>query len=379
MHATDTQSEAARAGVNVRFDDPSRVSVADQPVPLGGLPRALREAAESCGIDPISGLYNESLRYASEGHYRLSRERLQMLLCMKPDDGDARLLLAKVHVAGQRWKDALTALDEAQQSGTAVPAELRARIEEHQRQEDLTGESQRDAVRMRELGEIKALRQEARRLRSENAQLVGETSQLERDTRKWAWMTAGVSTVAMLFIVSSLVSGMFGGADVPVAEGMDAVVSEPAQAAQAVAGVEAADPAAAGAARPAAVPSDATSVASRAAQALTVAKGLEGTSLEVTVRSGKALVTGSVLSMQQRKDAETALVAVQGIDTVDLNGIQVLARTQGTTHVVRKGETLGHIALHYYGDSLLAGRIAKANKGLKMLNIGQEINIPAVD
>ena len=99
------------------FHNPSRTSHSEQAVPLGGIPRALREAAELAGIDPVAELYNEALRYAQEGHLRLSRERLQMLLCMAPDDGDARLMLARVFVAGQRWSDALSALDEATNCG----------------------------------------------------------------------------------------------------------------------------------------------------------------------------------------------------------------------------------------------------------------------
>src|SRR5689334_9342416 len=88
-----------------------RASHSEQPVPLGGVPRALREAAEMAGLDPVAQLYNEALRYAQEGHLRLARERLQVLLCMAPDDGDGRLMLARVHVAGQRWSEALAALD----------------------------------------------------------------------------------------------------------------------------------------------------------------------------------------------------------------------------------------------------------------------------
>ena len=104
---------AASEANELQFDNASRSSHSDQPVPLGGVPRALREAAEMSGLDPVSELYNEALRYASEGHLRLARERLQMLLCMKPDDGESRLMLAKIFVAGQRWQDAIAALDEA--------------------------------------------------------------------------------------------------------------------------------------------------------------------------------------------------------------------------------------------------------------------------
>ena len=117
--------ESAPGPAGFEFDQSTRQSSSEQPVPLGGVPRALREAAEMAGLDPIAQLYNEALRYGREGHLRLARERLQVLLCMAPDDGEARLMLARVHVAGQRWSDALAALDEAQSCGVDVPMSLR--------------------------------------------------------------------------------------------------------------------------------------------------------------------------------------------------------------------------------------------------------------
>src|SRR5690606_25793902 len=133
--------------------------------------------------------------------------RLQMLLCMAPDDGEARLVLAKVHVAGQRWQDALSALDEAQSCGVHVPPSLRRAVEDHLRAEEAAADEHRAALRAREQGEIKALRNEARRLRSENAQLLARTGALEQEIRKWALTTAGVATVSIVFIVTNLILG----------------------------------------------------------------------------------------------------------------------------------------------------------------------------
>jgi len=53
---------------DVSFDDsPSRCSLSDQPIPPGGVPRAIRVACDESGLDPIAELYNEALRFASEG------------------------------------------------------------------------------------------------------------------------------------------------------------------------------------------------------------------------------------------------------------------------------------------------------------------------
>src|SRR5690606_20777515 len=157
----------------------SRSSYSDQPIPPGGVVRALRQAAESTGLDAPAELYNEALRYATHGHLRQARERLGVLLALAPEDGEARLLLAKVHVAGQRWRDALAALDEAAAYGEPVPLALRQAVEENLSADEAFEDEHRAARSAREQGEIKALRQEARRLRSENAQLVGRNRDLE--------------------------------------------------------------------------------------------------------------------------------------------------------------------------------------------------------
>jgi len=362
------EASVASDPAEFQFDQPNRTSHSDQPVPLGGVPRALREAAEMSGLDPIAELYNEALRYATEGHLRLARERLQMLLCMKPDDGESKLMLAKVFVAGQKWQDAIAALDEAQSCGQVVPMPLRRAVEDHLRSDQAAMDEQRDASRAREQGEIKALRQEARRLRSENAQLIGRGAELERETKRWAWTTAAVSGVAILFIGANL---LFGGASTEVADGL--VADMPVAVADA--------PADADGAAPAPADDTPTALATRAANALAAAPGLEGTALEVEVSGKSAAVAGSVISHRQRRTAEKVLSGVSGIGDVDVSKVSLSARTKGATHEVKRGDTLSHISYEYYGESGMTKHILKANRGLKASNmqIGQLIKIPSVD
>lgn len=369
---------AARDAAEVQFENAARTSHSDQPVPLGGVPRALREAAEMAGLDPVAELYNEALRYATEGHLRLARERLQMLLCMKPDDGEARLMLARVHVAGQRWQDAMAALDEAQSCGQAVPVPLRRAVEDHLRAEEAAEDEERAAMRAREQGEIKALRQEARRLRSENAMLVGRTADLEKETRRWAWATAGVSVLTAVFIVTNLVVGGDAPAMVPVNEEV-AELPDDAPTEEVVVSPGPSEP------LPTTPPERQTpqDLATRAAHALAAAPGLDGTALEVEVTGTAARVAGEVRTARQRKTAEKVLAGIQGVGTVDVSGVEVIARTRGTVHEVQKGDTLGRIATEYYGEATLADQIYKANKpALKSptaLQIGQALKIPKVD
>ena len=357
------------------FDGRSRASRSDQPVPLGGLPRALREAAESSGLDPLNELYNEALRYAQEGHLRLARERLQMLLCMAPDDGQARLMLARVHVAGQRWKEAIAALDEAANCGEAVPPSLRRAVEDHLQAERAADEEHRSALRAREQGEVRSLRSEARRLRSENAQLTGRAGDLEREVRKWAWSTIGVSALATVFIVGSL---LFGGSAPEEVTAEDLAAAETEE----LLGEDNLPEGVQVQTNPEDVQRDpvAASVAAKAARALTDAPMLDGTALELKVREGKAVLAGEVDTHKQRKEAERVLGEVEGVTEVDASAVVVLARTQGTTHTVRPGNTLSHIAYAYYGDSQLTKPILKANDGLtaKNLRVGQVLTIPPV-
>jgi len=363
----------------VRFDESSRCSLSDKPVGPGGITHAIRQATESHGIDATSELYNEALRYATEGHLRHSRERLQILLGLSPEDGEARLLLAKVYVAGQRWRDALTAIDQAQACGIHVPSQLREAIEESLAAEVAGDEERLQTLQAREQGELKALRQEARRLRSENAQLLGRNYDLEKEARRWAWTTAGVSGVAILFVAVNLLFGGSGSssdtiaATEPVEVPSDAIVSQPS--------VQLENDVSATAKLP--TPPANNTLADQAAAALTEASSLRGTSLTVTVQSGKALLSGQVASHVQKKDAQNLILGIPGISDVSVDDVKVAVRKKGTKHTVVSGDSLSKLAYDYYGDATLAKRIQRENKrllkGRANLSIGMDLAIPPVD
>ncbi|MFT4622123.1 MAG: nucleoid-associated protein YgaU [Myxococcota bacterium] len=357
------------------FDQQSRTSHSDQPVPMGGVPRALREAAELAGLDPIAQLYNEALSYAREGHLRLARERLQVLLCFAPDDAEARLLLARVHVAAQRWKEALTALDEARNHGQMVPQALRRAVEDHLRSELSAEEERHAALTARDQGELTELRQEVRRVRSENAMLNGRASDLESEARRWAWATAGVSGLTILFVLANL---LFGGSPADT-EGA-ALAGGDAPVAEAPADGEAAE---AGAVADEAVPAGAA-LANKVAETLRDDARLEGTRLQVQVDGSKVGLRGEVDAFAQLKHAQQLAGQVDGVSAVDADRVAVIARSRGAKHTVSQGDTLSHIAKHFYGDSSLAPRVLAANKKVlrgdaKNLQIGQELVIPKVD
>jgi nucleoid-associated protein YgaU len=232
-------------------------------------------------------------------------------------------------------------------------------------------------VRAREQGELKALRQEARRLRAENASLDGRAVDLEREARRWAWATAGVAGFSVLFLVVNLAIGASSGGSKAAA----VVPDEAPNAAVAVAPAAPAEVAAPEA--PAAPPPPPVDVAAAAASALAASDALAGTELEVEIAAGTARLLGSVLTVQQRATAKALVGRVDGVDTVDVAAVVLKARKDGASHVVARGENLGVIAQRYYGDASLVKPILAANKAElpspQKMRVGQTLRIPPVE
>ena len=198
----------------VLFDDHPRGSDSQ------GL-REIADALEERGIDAPSALYDEALELANEGHLGQARDRLRMLLCLDPHDGQAHLLLSKVMVAQGRFADALSQLDQAAACGVRAPQELRDQIEAG-RQGEL-GDSQGERVAARANVELKTLREEARRLRSENAYLEQLTWDLTRKVRRWTATSAVIALTGTLLVGVTLFAGSGGAAATSTTSLADAV------------------------------------------------------------------------------------------------------------------------------------------------------------
>lgn len=344
----------------------------------GSVLASILRATSSTGIDPIAELYNEALALAKEGHYGDARSRLQVLLGLAPSDADARLLLAKVYVAGQQWRRALGALDEAAQCGAHVPDTLRDAVLRHLQADD--ADSQSEARSVRENAEIKKLRSEARRLRSENAHLSATSRKLEREAKGWALVAAVTAVVAIvLLLVQMITSTSEAPADqaelaaveaTPDADGAPAEASDDAPEAAPTPVAEA----------PAAAPPAGGSALDRAAAAA-VADAAPGAPLAVEVRQGTAILTGTVPMHAPLKAALVRLLDVDGIDEVDASEVVNLARRDGTTYEVRNGDNLSVIAYRHYGNEALYKAVLDANPSLggkPALKVGQRLTIPAV-
>lgn len=334
----------------------------------GSILQSIRDAAMHAGVDPIAELYNEALELAQDGHYGEAQSRLNVLLGLAPADGEAHLLLAKVLVAGQQWRRAVAALDAAASCGTSVPDELRSAILRNLNADEESVEEQRKARVAREQAEITRLRTESRRLRSENAALVARHAELERETARWAWIATGTSAVCIVFMIGATLFGG-GGSSAPT----DASATPAAAAAVATTGAGAApvDPAS---------PRNGT-LAEQAGAALMSGGVMEGAQLEVIVRGTTAQLSGYAPTHAQLKKAVKLIDDIEGIDKVGTEGVILLSKRDGTTHVVKPGEVLGKIASDYYGKASLHTKILDANPELAggaNLKVGMTIKIPPV-
>ncbi|MFO7544478.1 MAG: LysM peptidoglycan-binding domain-containing protein [Trueperaceae bacterium] len=111
--------------------------------------------------------------------------------------------------------------------------------------------------------------------------------------------------------------------------------------------------------------------------------------LDVLQKGNVVVLRGAVDSAEELERAKTLAKSVQGVTDVDVSGLQVIEHASelnvtdddgDVVYTVQSGDTLSHIALHYYGS---AGRssymkIAEAN-GLADANkifVGQKLKIP---
>lgn len=325
----------------------------------------IRDVVWQSGIDSVAELYNEALELARDGHYGHAQTRLNALLALAPNDGEAHLLLAKVLVAGQQWRRAMTSLDDAAVCGTAVPEELRSAIVRNLNADEESAEVQRQAVAAREQAEVVKLRSEAKRLRADAASQEIRIGELEAEAKRWGWVATGTSALAILLVLARIVSAL--SAPAVSAAAPPAPVAAPVVEG-APAPIDPASPRNGG-------------LAEQAAEALKAAGVLDGAEIVVTVRGSTAQLSGYAPIYAQAKKAQDVVKAVPGIESVGIDGLVIKARRDGTTHVVKGGETLGQISLEHYGRSSLHTRITEANPELGangQLKVGMTLKIPAV-
>lgn len=111
--------------------------------------------------------------------------------------------------------------------------------------------------------------------------------------------------------------------------------------------------------------------------------------LDVLQKGSTIVLRGAVDSEAEHAKAKELAMSIEGVTGVDVSGLQVIAHASelndtdddgDVVYTVKSGDTLSHIALHYYGDAgktsymkiADANGIADANK----IQVGQQLKIP---
>lgn len=327
----------------------------------GSAPQRIATTLRAAGIDAPSSLYNESLALARDGHLGQAVSRLQMLLCLDPDDADALLLLARVHAAQGRSADALARLDAAVAAGAVSPIGFRDHLEGAIRADRSREEEHRSKVAAREQGEIRGLRAEARQLRTDNIRLEGEIQDVLGRERTWKLATV----VVALFSTGVVLALML----LPPAAAPADPVAAPAAAATASTPAEAPVAATAPTAAPSAAPS-AETIPMPASIQVDPPSAVPPFP-EVAAPKAAAPVAKPTVKAE----------APKAVPDVKSPRIEPKAEAKGgRSYTVKSGDTLGRLALHYYGDASKWEKIRDANqdvlKGGINLAVGTKLRIP---
>lgn len=301
-----------------------------------GAAEAINQVLHDAGVDAPASLYDEALSLAQEGHLAPAADRLRMLLVLDPADADANLLLGKVYASLARWQDALGALDAARQAGAVLPPGLRDDVADALRRDVESAEAERQRLQARERGEVRSLRSEAKKLRTENAVLEQRMLELDKRVRLWSGATAVVAGCASAVLLAAM---LFGGSPQTAAE-MDAGAAEAVAEVEASPGVE-----------PTPEAEEAVAVAAVAAEAV------------------EAVPVEDVVSPPDAAAAPTPA-------PTPAPAVEVL-----TTHTVKSGDNLNDISSKYYGKSTEWKKILVANEALlhgdhSKLRPGQTLTIP---
>jgi nucleoid-associated protein YgaU len=151
-----------------------------------------------------------------------------------------------------------------------------------------------------------------------------------------------------------------------------------------------ASPAPSGANVPFATPAADPSARAKAAyQKIRAEASLANNPLDVLQKGSTIVLRGAVDSEAEHAKAKELAMSVEGVTDVDVSGLQVIAHASelndtdddgDVVYTVKSGDTLSHIALHYYGDAGKTSymKIAEAN-GMtdpNKIQVGQQLKIP---
>lgn len=339
------------------MSDLSLLAFDELPRGVGGVgaTEKIARALTDSGIDAPSSLYDEALALARQGRLAPATERLRMLLVLDTTDAQAALLLGKVLAGRGLWQESLAQLDNAAANGAVLPPGLREQVETKLRKHIEDAEAHRARIAARERGEIKSLRTEAKRLRSDNAALEQQVDDLSGRVRIWSSATALIAGSACALLLVSL---LFGGGEDATAE------AAPEGLAEAGLTLE-----------------PETTLTSTTGTASTVSEPVGSSTASTTSTTVVAPASTATPPSTASKPVTTSKAATTTTKVESRPpAAAAVAKAGARVHVVAKGDTLGKLASQYYGKSSLWPKIQEANRGLlgssESLSIGMELTIP---
>lgn len=142
-------------------------------------------------------------------------------------------------------------------------------------------------------------------------------------------------------------------------------------------------------AMPAQPPVDPSAKAKAAHQKIRAEASLMDNPIDVLQKGSTIVLRGAVDSAEEVVKAQELAMSVEGVTGVDVSGLQVIQHASklnvtddegDIVYTVKAGDTLSHIALHYYGSAGKTSymKIAEAN-GLadpNKIRVGQQLKIP---
>jgi nucleoid-associated protein YgaU len=263
-----------------------------------------------------------------------------MLLCLNPEDGQGHILLSKIFASQKRWQEAIAELDTATACGARIPQGMKEQFEAAR---DLVSRDNRSEQIADRIGaEVRALRDETRKLRVEKTRIERTNRELERKVQVWAVGTIFTGVLALTTLGILFMSGN----DSAALETVDAV-----------------DP-------------------------IYAEYGVESTNYEIA-----APISGEIVEPGFQIEAATA--ATTGTDYTEnttINSpaeIEIVSSTASSTmsgtrtYTVVAGDNLSSIARRMYGKSSVWRELATANESLLnggiALSLGMELTIPDIE
>ena len=316
-----------------------------------GATELIINALDESGINAPAQLYDEALTLAQEGRLTPAAERLRMLLVLDPTDANAAQLLGKVMAARGQWQEALAYLDTAATNGASTLVGLKDEVQSRLQRQIQETEAHRQRVSTRERTEIRNLRSEAKRLRSDNAALELEAENLTHRVKVWSGVTALVAGSASALLLAAMLFGADNPTSDTTALDNSAVVSTaPAQSNPIIQpGTEVA-------------PSQNTTTTLAANTNVTGDSPIKSTTTVTDIKAEKTTTTG------------TKTTANSTVKSAASNGVLI------TTHTVESGDNLYNLSRKYYDSKTEWKTILEANKdtlgGDIALQIGMKLKIP---